>query len=229
MTWFESLKYLLASLANGNWHTTSEGIYVPPKLQLPAVRDTITKPMLNIAIDSSYSWKGIVWHHSATKDDPVSKNWDGIVKYHTSYRIDGVIVTKEEFERLKKEGKGHLFEPPWQAVGYHGGVESEDNRLIFRWGRPLSMAGAHAAVAKVSNEFNKTHIGLCAIGNFDSTVPSAELWEYCLSLTRAFMSAYNIEAADVIGHREVFDLLSVPQQKSCPGDLWSMDLFRSQL
>ncbi len=43
------------------------------------------------------------------------------------------------------------------------------------------------------------------------------------------MEAFAIPADHVIGHREVFDHLGVPRQKSCPGNAWDMGLFRSEL
>lgn len=188
------------------------------------------KPKLNIVIDTlnSRQWKGIVWHHSASPDGE-TRDWDAIVRYHTSYRVDYNIVSKEEFEKRLTAKEGKSFQIPWKAVGYHGGTEWADGKVIFNWGRPLSMIGAHSGVAGVSNQFNQDFIGLCALGNFENVSPKPEHWDFNLALTRAFMEAFSIPIKNIIGHREVFDQLNVPRQKSCPGSAWDMDLFRAEL
>lgn len=159
----------------------------------------------------------------------MTRDWDAIRKYHTSYRVDFNIVSKEEFERRLKAKDGKSFQTPWRDVGYHGGTEWVDGKVIFAKGRPLNMIGAHAGVAGVSSQFNQDYIGLCAVGNFDTVLPKPEHWDFNLRLTRAFMDAFQIPAGHVIGHREVFDRLGVPRQKTCPGTGWDMDLFRSEL
>ena len=186
--------------------------------------------MLDIKIDTSKSrpWKGIVWHHSASPDG-VTRDWDAIVKYHTSYRVDFNIVSKEEFDRRLKARNGTTFQTPWRDVGYHGGIEWVNDQVIFQWGRPLDMIGAHAGVKDASNRFNVEYLGLCAIGNFDLKPPKIEIWDFALRLTRSFAKAFQIPKTHIIGHREVFDRLGVPRQKTCPGKYWDMDLFRSEL
>ena len=188
------------------------------------------KPKLDIAMDISRSrpWKGIVWHHSATPDG-AAKDWDAIRKFHTSYRVDFQIVSEVEYRRRLAAGEGKSFQPPWKDIGYHGGTEWVNGQVAFNWGRPLSMAGAHAGVEGVSNCFNEDCIGLCAVGDFDKTTPRPEHWDFNLRLTRAFMEAFDIPPERVIGHREVFDRLGVPRQKSCPGRLWDIGIFRSEL
>ena len=190
----------------------------------------VPKPKLDLAIDKSKSraWKGIVWHHSASPDNQ-TRDWQGIVKYHTSYRVDFDTVSQEEFEQRLKAGKGKVFQRPWKDVGYHGGTEWVDGKVVFCWGRPLDQIGAHAGVKDASNLFNTEYIGLCAIGNFDAVPPKPEHWEFNLQVTRAFMEAFGITSARVIGHREVFVKLGVPVQKSCPGKCWDLDNFRQSL
>lgn len=192
--------------------------------------DETSKPIMKLEIPMANArpWKGIVWHHSASPDG-ATRDWDSIVKYHTSYRIDFDIVTREEFERRVQAREGKYFQKPWQAVGYHGGTEIVGETPAFYWGRPLSIAGAHAGVEKISNLYNTDYLGFCCIGNYDKESPSPELWDFNLQLTRALMAAFKITKDNVIGHREVFDRLGVPRQKSCPGKCWNMDVFRADL
>lgn len=183
---------------------------------------------LTIPMAGARKWKGICWHHSASPDK-VTRDWESIVKYHTSYRVDFDIVTKEEFERRLAAHKGKVFQKPWNAVGYHAGTELVNGKPVFSWGRALSMTGAHAGVAGVSNKFNEDFIGICCIGNYDPISSDPALWNFNLEVTRVFMAAFKIPKEQVIGHREVFDRLKIPRQKSCPGNSWNMDLFRAEL
>lgn len=188
------------------------------------------KPKLDIKIEinNSRKWHGIVWHHSATVDGNTN-DWHSIWRYHTSYRIDGNIVSEQEFNRrfVLKDGKN--FEKPWKSIGYHIGTEVIDGKVVLQWGRPLLMIGAHAGVKNASNQFNEDYLGFCAIGNFDLKPPSAEHWNFNLMLTRAFMEIFRIPVSHVIGHYEVFDKLGLPRQKTCPGRCWDMALFRKEL
>lgn len=183
---------------------------------------------IEIPVATSRQWKGIVWHHSATPDS-AAKDWDSIRRYHTSYRVDFNIVTKEEYERRLAAKEGKNFQPPWKDIGYHGGVERLNGKLQFVWGRPLSEMGAHAGVKDASNVYNQEYLGLCVIGEFDTTSPDPETWDFCVQASRAFMDAFRFPASHVIGHREVFDKLGVPRQKTCPGTAWDLEHFRSEL
>lgn len=176
------------------------------------------------------SFNGIVIHHSLTSDGTY-KDTDSIRRYHTSYRIDGDIVSKEEFERRKANGYGKVFEKPWSDIGYHGLIERVGLNLEAIKGRDWSIAGAHAGVfsgGKSYGEYNKW-FGLCIVGNFDVVIPSDELWDFSLDVCRELILGFNINISNVIGHREVYGKLGVPVQKSCPGNKFDMEKFRKDL
>lgn len=179
-------------------------------------------------LTNALNWRGIVIHHSASPDG-ATRDWPGIVHYHTSYRIDYNIVTKEEFERRLKLADGKVFQTPWKAVGYHAGLELVDGAVQVCPGRPLSMIGAHAGVKGASGRFNEEYIGLCAVGNYDPAPPPEAIWQAAIALTLELMDKFSIPVSHVIGHREVFDKLGIPRQKSCPGNRWSMEAFRDEL
>jgi hypothetical protein len=201
---------------------------VPGEIQKE--NSSICSDVSQILIDKvkARAWKGIVWHHSAGPDG-IGRDWPSIVKYHTSYRVDYNTVTKEEFERLLKEKKGKSFQTPWKAVGYHGGIELVNGSMVFQYGRSFDMVGAHAGVVGASNAFNTEYLGLCALGNFDLTEPTLDMWKFALGVTKVFMTTFGIPRSHVIGHREVYDRLGVARQKSCPGTKWDMELFRNEL
>jgi len=190
----------------------------------------MNKAKLELAIDVPRfrHWSGIVWHHSASPDGTM-RDWEAIRRYHTAYRVDGDIVSEAEYKRRLAAGIGKSFQAPWSDIGYHGGTEWVNGQVVFNWGRPLSQIGAHAGVKNASNLYNTEYLGLCAVGDFDKAPPKPEHWEFNLRLTRTFMEAFRIPASHIIGHREVYDRLGVPRQKSCPGKCWDMELFRSEL
>ena len=199
--------------------------------QAPYIHVTpMMKPRLPIKIDitGSRPWEGIVWHHSQTNDSVQLDDYAGIMKYQMSYRIDYNPVSKEEFDIRKAAGRGTKFEPPFKTIAYNGVAEYAGGKLMFHWGRPLSMVGSHSGT-KVSNFYNTNYIGLCMIGNYDVRIPTDEIWKFCLMLTRSFMDVFNIPAEKVIGHKEVYGKLAIGVEKLCPGKLWDASKFRGDL
>ena len=172
-------------------------------------------------------WKGIVWHHSLSKDGVVH-DWPGICKYHTSFRIDGNIVSAVEFQRQQSLGLGRRFEKPWKAVGYHLGIEFVNGEVEVSPGRSWDMAGAHAGLPN-NQRFNADYLGFCAIGNFDLSAPPPPIWLAAVKVTRLVQGRFCFPKVRIIGHREVYIKAGVPVQKSCPGKLWDMDVFRRSI
>ena len=185
----------------------------------------------------------IIIHHSYTVAGS-TVSWDDIKRYHTSWRYNDEIITKEQAEKLISEGKNVLS--PWSDIGYHFGVEmlkprpvvndgtnivvTDPPQLFFQFGRKLDFAGAHAV------GFNSIGIGVCAISQYDTNMPSQEVWSATLAISRGLMVKYNIKPANVLGHWETFILRGEAKTKeeaqkikSCPGKLWDMDRFRSDL
>jgi hypothetical protein len=184
--------------------------------------------LIIVVPDNSRKWYGCVWHHSASKDNPMGNDFVGIRRYHMSYRVDGNIVSKSDFEMMQKLNKGKLFQKPWSDIGYHCVIERDGGNLIVRMGRPLSVTGAHAGIPG-NDSYNDNYIGLCVVGNFDSAEPDDETRRLCLTLTRELMSKFSFGKDHVVGHREVYDRLGVPREKTCPGKMFDLDSFRSDL
>lgn len=196
---------------------------------IPPVKYDLKRPKLDVTIPTkgSRAWSGLVLHHSASADT-VKRNVDSIIKYHTSWRVDAVTVSKEEWDDRKKKGLGKKFDPPWSDVGYHFLIEMVGSEAVFHFGRSLSKVGAHAGHPK-SNSFNENYIGLCVLGNYDIAAPSPEIFQYTLMAVRKLMSIFHFTCDRVIGHREVYMELGVPIEKMCPGQFWSMERFRQEL
>lgn len=175
----------------------------------------------------SIDWKGIVIHHSDVEDGP-GDDWSAIRRFHTSYRIDGRIVTADEFNKRMHTGEGAEFLKPWRDIAYHFGIEYEVDRLMLRLGRPLNWVGAHAGVPG-NNKFNEDYIGICVVGDFDLKSPFPDEMEMLVRLIKELMAHYNIKPTNVIGHREVYPMMNRPVEKTCPGKLFDMDALRKML
>jgi len=196
--------------------------YVPPKL----VAKLLTAPSFDIPPETS-AWKGIVWHHSATQDNPAANDWESIRRYHMSWRVDGNIVTEDAYNQASRAGRSHC-EKPWSDIGYHLGIERENGVLKVKIGRPWNKSGAHAGFAG-NNSFNEAYLGCCLIGNFDQQAPDEETIALAVSVTKQIMSRFNIEQSKVLGHREVYDIVGVQRLKTCPGSAFNLDDFRGRL
>lgn len=132
---------------------------------------------------------GIVVHHSLTKDGQVC-DWDAIKRYH---------MTAPEFMM--------------DDIGYHGGVERIDGKVMILTGRPINKMGGHT---KGKNDM----LGLLIVGNYDVNPPDDELLRSASTMARAWMNMFpNITATDIHMHR------TFASYKSCPGNAFAWNRF----
>jgi len=122
-------------------------------------------------------WKGIVIHHSLTKDSIVV-DWESIRRYH--------------------KGLG------WDDIGYHSGIElisdaEGKTKYEYKIGRPLDMQGAHT-LGK-----NDSCIGICLVGNYDIIAPNEIQLFLTASLCRAYMTRFGIPIENIWFHRDFAD------------------------
>ena len=164
----------------------------------------------------------IVIHHSFSSDG-VTRDYNAIRKYHMSYRHNGDIITKDQYDYLVSEGATKGLEKPWTNIGYHFVVEKIGENVEVIGGRAIGEVGAHC------RWFNDKSIGICIIGNYDSVAPDSDRLFTATSLVRQLCREFSIPNDQVIGHRESYPILKVPVEKSCPGTLFDMDKFRAQV
>jgi hypothetical protein len=160
-------------------------------------------------------WTHIMIHHGATVDGRTF-DWQAIRRYQMSWRIDGTSVTKAEYDRRLAIKEGKRFEPPWRDIAYHFGSEKLNDRYEILVGRPLDQEGAHCV------GMNDRAIGICFVGNFDLATPPAEQWAVGVHFVRSLCRILMIPITCVVAHRDY-------AQKTCPGKLFDMDLFRRDL
>jgi hypothetical protein len=128
------------------------------------------------------NWRWIVIHHSATPGG-----------------------SAEQFDQSHRQ-KG------WDELGYHfvigNGTGSRDGQVEVgsRWSK--QKWGAHTKTA--DNQFNDFGIGICMVGDFDITNPSAAQMQSLTKLVAYLMQTYHIPPDRVIGHCEA-------KPTDCPG------------
>lgn len=133
-----------------------------------------------------------------------------------SWRIDGTSVSKEEYDRRLLAKQGTHFEAPDRDIAYHFGIELVNDRYEIFVGRDLDQDGAHCI------GMNQKAIGICFIGNFDGTRVPADQWTVGVFFVRSLCRILLIPITCVIPHRDY-------AQKTCPGKLFDMELFRRDL
>jgi len=138
-------------------------------------------------------WKAIVLHHSATHKG----NADRFDDYH-------------------KNGKH------WMGVGYDfvigngNGSGDGDVEVTFRWREQIP--GAHVG-GTPGNWANEDAIGICLVGDFTKTRPTARQMDSLVKLIRFLQRRYRIPTSRIFGHS------NTPGYKGhtlCPGKNFPM-------
>jgi len=121
-------------------------------------------------------WRYIVVHHSAT-------TWGSAADFDRIHRSRG-----------------------WDELGYHfvigNGAGTPDGcvEVGSRWRKQKH--GAHCKVAD-HPEYNDVGIGICLVGNFNTSCPSEAQMASLVSLVRFLMGRYRIPRGHVYGHRDL--------------------------
>jgi hypothetical protein len=148
----------------------------------------------------------------------LEKGWTAIVIHHSGTENGNAAI----FD------KRHREENYWEGIGYDfvigNGTDSGDGQVevTFRWGRQI--AGAHCG-GTPGNWANKDAVGICLVGNFNHTVPTARQMQSLLKLTRFLQKRYGISRTRVYSHK------TTPGARvtECPGKRFSMAKLKSML
>jgi len=185
---------------------------------------------LHINFENSKKWKGIVLHHSASIDGKIN-DWKGIREYHTSWRYEDNIITEDQAKKLLEEGIQGVV-APWRDVGYHFGIEQENDEYVYKIGRSLSLSGA-ACVG-----YNNTHIQLCTVGDYDNECLNEKQLEMIINLLKYLkQQIVSIDLQnELLGHYESFIELGLAKTKeeawkkykTCPGKLFLLDRIKNE-
>ena len=162
----------------------------------PKLLDSSTLSKLNSIRPTSGKWKRIIIHHSATPID------------------DAVNMHKVHLARGMKNGLAYHF------VISNGSRKARDGEIYLsnRWKGQLD--GGHVK----KQEWNRTSIGICLIGNFEIRPPTSKQLSALEGLCEYLMKRCNLQANDVTTHT-----LFHPKHTVCPGKYFSLTGLRRRL
>ena len=148
----------------------------------------------------------LVWPRRMAPGRP----WRHIVIHHTATPSATIEAIERNHNGLGFEGVGyHFVINNGVAPGTADGEITPTDRWIEQ--RP----GAHARVAN-HPEFNTAGIGVCLVGNFEQTPPSAAQMASLEMLVLALRQRYGIGLEGIVGHGEL-------KNTQCPGRLFPME------
>lgn len=108
----------------------------------------------------------------------------------------------------------------WDDIGYHfvigNGSFSPDG--VVEEGRPGRTIGAHA------RGFNEESIGICLVGDFGGSLPTAGQISSLAGLISKLMRIYGLGAENILLHREVPGCVT-----ECPGANFTRDYLESEI
>jgi len=131
--------------------------------------------------------------------------WEFLVLHHSA-TTSGSVESIHSDHRSRKDSNGKS----WLGIGYHfvigngHGMPDGEISATFRWTRQLH--GAHSG----SLRHNDRGIGICLIGNFEESKPTAAQRESVTRLIQSLADRYNIPRKRIIGHYQV-------RATACPG------------
>lgn len=164
---------------------------VSPQQGITAVQGPLVTGKALIPRVAPRPWKYIVVHHSDTPDGCAAR-----------------------FDRAHR-AKG------WNMLGYDfvigNGTESGDGLIEVgpRW--PIQITGAHTGTP--DHKFNDYGIGICLVGNFEVTRPTARQMDSLARLVAYLQKTYNIPSKNILGHRDC-------KPTRCPGRYMNIDTVR---
>lgn len=129
-------------------------------------------------------------------NDIEAREWEGVLIHHsaTSPTVTAKSITDY-----------HVKERGWIAAGYHGFVSMRsDGTYQFEPGRALSLPGSHCPGK------NRTHLGLCLVGNFMHSTPPILQLEVAAQVLAEWCVVYDFSPEEIYPHRAF-------RQTECPG------------
>lgn len=149
----------------------------------------------------------------------IEKRWKAIIIHHSLTDTGNVEVFDDFHRKVRK----------WNGIGYNfvigNGKGSPDGKVeeTFRWRRQIT--GAHCG-GTPRNWANVDGIGICLVGDFRRTKPTAAQMRTLIKLIRFLQDRYNIPTRRIYGHDSTPDYKGV---KECPGRNFSITRFREML
>ena len=201
--------FVLSGCAN-NEEPTAQIVY-SPNTDIKLVQPKVVKPKRTsrtVDINVPRDWYA---------PSGLERKWEAIVVHHSATRNGNSAI----FD------KKHREENHWDGVAYDfvigNGSDSGDGEVevTFRWREQI--AGAHCKTP--NNWGNEKGIGICLVGNFDYTSPTAgQMWSLA-KLVRFLQNRYQIPRSHIYGHGDT----PGARVTDCPGRLFPMAGFKARL
>jgi hypothetical protein len=143
-----------------------------------------------------------------------ARDWKHIVIHHTATGT-GSVESINDAHLKNKDKNGN----PWLGIGYHfvigNGQGMPDGAIepTFRWRTQIQ--GAHAG--STNKDYNERGIGVCLVGNFEKSPPTAAQRKSVKLLVATLKAEYKIPPAGVVGHKDIR-----ASSTECPGKLFPM-------
>jgi hypothetical protein len=153
----------------------------------------------------------------------LERKWTAIVLHHSATDIGNAA-----FFNKAHEGRCDENGIRWKGIGYDfvigNGTMSRDGQVevTFRWLQQIT--GAHCKTDR-TNWANRSAIGICLVGNFDTTTPSQRQMESLLKLVKFLQQRYKIPKSRIYGHKHT----PGAGPTACPGEKFPMWQLKSQL
>ncbi|MBE2213676.1 MAG: LysM peptidoglycan-binding domain-containing protein [Opitutaceae bacterium] len=151
---------------------------------------------IDAAAVGSGRWKNIVVHHSGTKEG----SGKGMDRYHRE-------------ERHMENGLAYHF-----VIGNGHGMRDGEIYISRRWTDQLD--GGHLAIPAL----NANSIGICLVGDFSRSKPTARQLDTLEALCRALMRKTRVTRENVTTHRLIH-----PKHTQCPGRYFPTVSFAKRL
>jgi hypothetical protein len=157
---------------------------------------------------------GPILGNNPWKPTAAPRQWKYIVVHHSA-GSSGSVDSIHEDHMKKKDKNGN----PWLGIGYHfvigngNGMPDGEIEPTFRWRTQIQ--GAHAG--SQDKDYNERGIGVCLIGNFENTPPSAAQRRSMKQLVQTLRLEYGIPTVNVVGHKDIR-----ASSTECPGKLFPM-------
>ncbi len=171
---------------------------VPVRRQAPNRREQAPAPKMNVPAE---------WIVAAQ----IERKWSAIIIHHSGTPNGNAAI----FDRWHREGYH------WDGVGYDfvigNGTDSRDGQVevTFRWRQQRT--GAHCKTPE--NWANEEGVGICLVGNFNYTSPTASQMQSLAKLVRFLRRRYDISEVRIYGHKDT----PGARVTDCPGRNFPMD------
>lgn len=143
-----------------------------------------------------------------------AREWQYVVVHHTATGSGNVdSINESHLKNKDKNGR------PWLGIGYHFVIGNGDGMTdgaiepTFRWRTQIQ--GAHAGSA--NKDYNERGIGVCLVGNFEKSPPTAAQKKSVKLLVQTLRNEYRIPVANVVGHKDIR-----ASATECPGKFFPM-------